>query len=76
MFEDVGCLVQKVVTSHVRTGAQSVPSLVLSVHLGVGGTCSFERSQSRRQAVCLAEVEQWLVVVEGALGVSLVGVVK
>lgn len=76
MSEDILRLVPKAVTVHVRTMAQSVPSLVALVHLGVGGTYSFERSQSRTRVVCLAEAERWLGAREGALDVFLVGVVR
>jgi len=75
MYEDVLRPVPKVVTVHARTRVQSVPFLVALVHLGVGGTCSFERNQSQMWLVCLAEAERWLGVGEGALGVFLAGVV-
>ena len=68
--------VPKVVTGHVRIRAQSVPSLVALVHLDVGGTCSFERSQSQTRVVCLAEAERWLGAGEGMLGVFLAGVAR
>ena len=76
MSEDVLYLVPKVVTIHVRTRAQSVPSLVALVHLGVGETCSFERNQSQTQVVCLAEVERWPGAGEGTLGVFLAWVAR
>ena len=47
MLEDALSLTPKVVTVPVRTRVQVVPSLALLVHLGVGGTYSFERNQSR-----------------------------
>jgi hypothetical protein len=76
MSEGILRLVPKAATAHVRTRAQSALSLVLLVHLDVGGTCSFERSQSRTRMVCLAEAERWLGAGERALGVSLVGMAK
>ena len=63
-------------TARVHTKVQSVPSLALLAHLGVEGTYSFERSQSRTRVVCLAEVERWLGAGEGALDVFLVRVAK
>ena len=56
MSGDVSRLVPKVVITHVRIKARLVSSPVALVHLGVGGTCSFERSQSQRRMACLAEV--------------------
>lgn len=66
-------LVQKVVTAHAHIRAQSVPFPVLWGHMGVGGTCLFERIQSRMQVICVAEAEQWLGAVEGTLSGPLVG---
>ena len=58
MSEDALYLAPKVVIVHVRTRAQVVQSLVLLVHPGVGGICSFERSQSQTQMVCSVEAER------------------
>ena len=58
MFGDVLGQGPKAVVAYAHTRAQLVPSLVLSVHLGGGGTYSFERIQSRMRMVCLAEAER------------------
>jgi len=74
MSEDALRPVPMVVTAHVRTRAQSVLSPAALVRLGVGGTCSFERSQSQIQVVCLVEAERWLGAEKGTPGVFLAGV--
>ena len=58
MSEGVLPLAPKVVTVHVRIRAQSVPSLVPSVHPDAEGTYSFWRSQSQTRVVCLAGAER------------------